>query len=87
MGESDGSPERKIFKQATGLLKKDRNISNNQPNPTSIRTGGTTTNKAQRKQKERNNKDQCRINNTETKTTIQRINKSRSWFFEKIHEI
>ena len=29
-------------------LKKDRNISYKQPNPTSIRTGGTTTNKAQR---------------------------------------
>ena len=28
-------------------LKKDRNISNKQPNPTSTRTGGTTTNKTQ----------------------------------------
>jgi superfamily II RNA helicase len=27
------------------------------------------------------------INQTETKRTIQRINKTRSWFFEKINEI
>ena len=33
----------------TGLHKKDRNISNKQPNPTSTRTGGKTTNKAQSK--------------------------------------
>ena len=33
----------------TGLCKKDRNISHKQPNPTSARTGGTTTNKAQSK--------------------------------------
>ena len=31
----------------TSLPKKDRNISNKQPNPTSTRTGGTTTKKAQ----------------------------------------
>ena len=30
----------------TGLPKKDRNILNKQPNPTSVRTRGTTTNKA-----------------------------------------
>ena len=33
----------------TGLPKKDRNISNEQPNSTSTRTGGATTNKAQSK--------------------------------------
>ena len=32
----------------TALCKKERNISNKQPNPTTIRTGGITTNKAQR---------------------------------------
>ena len=42
-------------------LKKDRNISNKQPNPTSIRTGRTTTDKAQSKKKERNNQDQSVI--------------------------
>ena len=38
-------------------LKKDRNISNTQPNPTSTRTGGTTTNKAQSEYIEQNNQD------------------------------
>ena len=47
------------------------------------RTGGTTTKTAQSKQKEGNNQDQS----TETKSTILRINESRSWFFEKINKI
>ena len=34
---------------------KKRKISNQQPNPTSTRTGGTTINKAQSKEKEGNN--------------------------------
>ena len=59
MGHSEGSPEREVHGN-TGLPKKDRKISNKQPNPTSIRTRGTTTNKAQSK-KEGNNQDQSRI--------------------------
>ena len=48
MGNSKGSPQRqREVHSDTGLPKKDRNISNEQPNPTSTRTGGTTTNKAQ----------------------------------------
>ena len=45
----------------TGLPKKDRNISNEQLNPTPIRTRGTTTKTAQSKQKEGNNQDQSRV--------------------------
>ena len=60
MGHSEGSPERKVHSN-TGLPKRDRNISNKQPKSTSTRTGGTTTNKVQSKQKEGNNKDQNRI--------------------------
>ena len=48
MGHVEGIPEREVHSD-TGLRKKDRNISNNRPNPTSIRTGGTTINKAQSK--------------------------------------
>ena len=48
MGHTKGSPEREVHSD-TGLCKKDRNISNKQPNPTSTRPGGTTTNKAQSK--------------------------------------
>ena len=48
MGHSEGSSEREVHSD-TGLVKKDRNISNEQPNPTSTRTGVTTINKAQSK--------------------------------------
>ena len=53
-------PEREVYSD-TGLPKKDRNILNKQSNPTSTRTGRTTTNKAQNEQKEGNNQDQSRI--------------------------
>ena len=42
-------------------LKKDRNISNKWPNSTPMRTGRTTTNRAQSEKKEGNNQDQNRI--------------------------
>ena len=32
-------------------------------------------------------KIRAELNDTETKRTLQRINKSRSWFFEKINKI
>ena len=60
MGHSEGSPEREVHSD-TGLPKKDRNISNKQSNPTPTRTGGTTTNTAQSKQKEGNYQDQSKI--------------------------
>ena len=59
MGHSEGSPEMEIHSDI-GLPKKDRNISNKQPNPTPTRTGGTTTNTAQSMQKEGNTQDQSR---------------------------
>ena len=46
MGHSKGSPQRKVHSD-TGLHKNDRNISNEEPNHTSGRTRGKTTNKAQ----------------------------------------
>ena len=39
-------PRKRTF---SGLPKKDRNISSQQPNPKSIKTGGTTTKTAQSK--------------------------------------
>ena len=41
----------------------------------------------QSKYKEGNPKIRAELNNIETKSTILRINKSRSWFFEKINKI
>ena len=60
-GHSKGRPDT-VDPSNTGLPKKGINISNKQPNPTSTRTGGTITNKAQREYKEGNNQDQSRIN-------------------------
>ena len=48
MGHSKGSPEREVPSNI-GVPKKDRKIPNKQPNPTSTKTGGTTTNKAHSK--------------------------------------
>ena len=60
MGHSKGNPEREVHSN-TDLPKKDRNISNKQPNPMPTRTQETTTKTAQSKQKEGNNQDQSRI--------------------------
>ena len=59
MGHSEGSPGREV-QSHTGLPKKDRNLSNKQPNPMPKRTQGRTTKTAQSKQKEGNNQDQNR---------------------------
>ena len=57
MGHHEGIPEREVYSD-TSLPKKYRNIPNKQPNHTSTRTGGTTTNTAHSKWKEGNNQDQ-----------------------------
>ena len=48
MGQKKGNPKMDVHIH-TGLHKKDRNISNEQPNPTATRTGGATINRAQSK--------------------------------------
>ena len=60
MGHSKGSPEREVHSN-TGLPKKNRNISNKQPNPTTTRTQEITTKTTQSKYKEGNNQDQSRV--------------------------
>ena len=60
MGHSKGSPEREVHSN-TGLPKKNRNISNKQPNLTPTGPRGTTTKTTQSKYKEGNNQDQSRI--------------------------
>ena len=42
MGHIEGRPEREVHSD-TGLPKKNRNISNKQPNPTPTKAEGTTT--------------------------------------------
>ena len=93
MGHSKGSPDREVHSN-TGLLKKDTSISNKQPKPTTARTGGTTANKSKQQQtkpRAKRGKEITKIraglNYIETKSTIEKINESRRWFFEKINKI
>ena len=87
MGHNKGHPEREVHSDR-GLPKKNRNISNKQPNPMPTRTQGTTTKTAQSKQKEGEiTKIRAELNDIEIKSTILRINESSSWFFEKINKI
>ena len=51
MGQSKGSPERGVYSN-TGLSKKNRIISNKQPNNTPTRTRGSTTKTTQVEQVE-----------------------------------
>ena len=84
MGHSKGSPEREVHCYPA-LTEKDRNISNN-----------LTLHLQEVKEQQQRlprvsirkeiTKIRAELNNTETKTTIQRINKSRSWSFEKIKQ-
>ena len=60
MGHSKGSPEREVYSD-TGLPKKNRNISNNQHNPTPTKTRGATSKITHSEYKEGNNQDQRRI--------------------------
>ena len=60
MGHRKGSPEREVH-STTGLPKKNRNISDKQPNHTPTITRGTTTKTTQSKYKEGNNQDQSRV--------------------------
>ena len=85
MGQSEGSPEREVHSD-TGLPKKDRNISSKQPDPTSTRTRGKKTKPRVNRRKEIT-KIRAELNDIETKRTIQRINKSRTWLFENINKI
>ena len=85
MRHCKGSPERDVHSN-TGLPSKDRNISNNltlylqeleeqqQRQPRASRRKEIT-------------KIRSELNDRETKSTILRIDKSRSWFFEKINKI
>ena len=85
MGHSKGSPKREVHSD-TGLPKKNRNISNNL-------TLCLQKLKEQRQRQPREStrkeitKIRAELNDIETKSTILRINESRSWFFEKINKI
>ena len=87
MGHSKGSPEREVHSKQSNP-KEDRKFSNKQPNPTSkkLEEQQQKTNPRMSRKKEII-KIRAELNDRETIRTIQRINKSRSWFFEKINKI
>ena len=86
MGYSKGGTERKVHSN-TGLPKKDRNISNKQPNPLLQELEEQQQRQPRVNIRKEITKIRAELNDIETKSTIQRINESRSWFFEKINKI
>ena len=85
MGHREGSPEMEVNTN-TGLPKKNRNTSHEHPNPTPMRTQRTKRQPRASRRKEIT-KIRAELNDIDTKSTILRINESRSWFFEKINKI
>ena len=85
MGCSKSSSKREDYSNKI-LPQETRKISKKQSNLTPKGTRERRTNKTQTQQKERNHKDQSR-NEIETNKTIAKINKTKSWFSEKIKKI
>ena len=72
MGHSKGSPEREVHSNI-GLPKKDRNISNKQPNHMPRRTQRTTQTHPGVSRRKEITKIRAGLNDIETKSTIVRI--------------
>ena len=86
MGHSKGSPEREVHSD-TGLPKYDRNISSEQPNLCLQNLEEQQQRQPRETRRKEITKIRAELNDRETKSTIVRINESRSWFFEKINKI
>ena len=86
MGCSKSCSKREVYSN-TILPQETRKISNKQSNltPKAIRERRTKKPKASRRKKII--KTRAEINEIETKKTIAKINKTKSWFFEKINKI
>ena len=86
MGCSKSSSKREVYDNTT-LLQETRKTSNRQPNftPKTIEEKRTKTPKISRRKEII--KIQAEINEKETKETIVKINRTKSWFFEKINKI
>ena len=83
MGGSKSSSNREVYSN-TILLQETRNILNKQPNltPKAIRERRTKIPKVSRTKEIINIRSE--INEKKMKETIAKINKNKSWFFEKI---
>ena len=85
MGHSKSSSKRDVYSNR-GLPHETTKISNKQPKWPSKGIRKRRTNKAQRQQKEWNNKGNKEINKIETNKTIEKINETKRWFFWKINK-
>ena len=91
MGHGKSSSKREVYSfqqtrsPTTTLPQETRTNTNKQPNLTPKATREGRTNKTQSQQKERNHKDQSR--HREMKKTIEKINETKSWFFEEINKM
>ena len=86
MGCSKSSSKREVYSNSISP-QETRKISNKQCNHTPKATRERRTKKTQSQWNERNHKFRAQINEIETKKTIAKINKTKSWFFEKINKI
>ena len=86
MGCSKSSSKRKVYSN-TILLQETRKTSNRQPNFTPKPTGKRRGKKNKINRRKEIIKIQTEINEKEMKETIVKINKTKSWFFEKINKI
>ena len=86
MGHNKGSPERKIYRDTAFLKKQERSQIHN---PTLHLK--ELEKEQQRKPKPRRRREiikiRAEINEIETKRTLEQINETRSWFFERINKI
>ena len=86
MGCSKSSSKREIYSNTT-LPQEIRKTSNRQPNFTPKTGGKRGTKNPQNQQKERNHEDPGRNKSKRNEETIVKINKTESWFFDKINKI
>ena len=87
MGCSKCSSRREVYSNKI-LPQETRKTSNRQPNFTPKTTGKRRTKKNPKISRRKEIIDICtEINEKEMKKTIEKINKTKSWFFEKINKI
>ena len=86
MGCNKNSSKKEVYSN-TILPQETRKTSNRQPNFTPKTTGKRTTKKTQISRRTEIIKIWAETNEKEMKETIVKINKTKSWFFEKINKI
>ena len=86
MGHSKASPEREVHSD-TAYLKKIETFQTNNLTLCLQELEEQQQRQPRATRKKEITKIRAELNDTETKSTIVRINESRSWFFEKINKI